>query len=170
MSFLCPIQVVIDPALVSPRRLRELLLLMKDFSPILQTIGETLETEIAEGFDSKGFGTWAELSPYTKKDRERKGYGGLPDLVRTGELRAALTERDAPGHKFLVSANEVTVGVYGAVIPYAYWLDSGTARMPARMLVQARPETMERITQLILEWLGGGLGIRVVADAPIPVG
>ena len=170
MSFLLPFTIVVDPALVTGRRLDELMEILKDLKPILKTIGETLETEIAQGFASRGFGTWAELSPLTRADRMRQGYGSQPDLVRSGDLRAALTEADAPGHKFLVSANEVRVGVYGSVVPYAYWLQRGTPRMPARLLVQARPETIDRIVQSIMEWLGGGPGIRVMAGAPLPVG
>jgi phage gpG-like protein len=170
MSLLLPITIVVDPALVTASRLNELMAMLEDLEPILKTIGETLETEIAQNFASRGFGTWAALSPLTRENRTRSGYGGEPDLVRSGDLRAALTEQDAPGHKFLVSANEVRVGVYGAVIPYAYWLQHGTARMPARLLVQVRPETIDRIVQIIMDWLGGAAGIRVMAGGALPVG
>lgn len=170
MSEVLPIHIVIDPRLVSEYRLAELLERCADFSPVLQTIGHVLEDSIFQWFTSQGFGTWAPLSAYTIAEKERLGYGDQPPLVREGTLRDGLTRPDAPGHKFLVSPNEVTVGVYGEVVPYAYWLDSGTARMPARALVHATPEAIDKILEIVLDWMGGSEGVRVYADTPLTVG
>ena len=167
MSVSQSFEIVIDPQLVSRERLEMLMEKLADFQPVLQEIGTILEGQLAENFDTRGYGSWAPLSAFTLKDKQRKGYGGQSDLVRTGELRAALTERDAPGHKFLVSGSEVIVGVYGAVIPYASLLANGTARMPARILAQLLPGTQQQIIEIITEWLGGGEGIRVIAGAPV---
>ena len=140
---------------------------LTDFAPILQEIGGLLEGQLAENFDTRGYGGWAPLSDFTVLDKARKGYAGQPDLVRTGALRAALAERDAPGHKFLVSGDQIIVGVYGAVIPYASYLANGTARMPARILAQLMPGTQQHIIEIITEWLGSGEGVRVIAGAAI---
>jgi hypothetical protein len=168
MSQTLAVHVLIDPALVSPDRLDELMRKMRDFSPVLQSVGAEVEQGLAASFDSQGFGGWAPLKESTRKEKERLGYGDQPDLVRTGELRAALTERGAKGHKFLVGPEGVIVGVYGDVVPYAVYQARGTSRgLPARILIQVSPGTIDRIIQIITDWLGGGPGVRVWADAPV---
>ncbi len=159
--------IVIDPALVSPERLRQLMVMCRDFSPILADIGNVLEEELAENFFTRGFGTWAPLAAATQRDRYRGGFSGRPDLIRSGALFEALTERGAPGHKFLVSQHGISVGVYGDVIPYEYWLAYGTRRMPARVLVQIGTDGQQRIVQLIKQWLGADAGIEVTMDDPV---
>lgn len=167
MSVVLNVEVVIHPALCSsPERLEELLAKVADFNPVLTSVGGALEEGIAEWFTSQGDGTWAALAPSTVLDRFRKGYGPNQELVRTGRLLEALTERDAPGHKFLISGDSVQVGAYGEAVAYMGYLADGTKRMPGRMLVQIPPGTMDRIVQLILEWLGGPDGVTVTAGFP----
>ncbi len=149
---------------MSPERLQELLEKTADFGAILQDVGSAAETGLREWFDTQGGGTWAALRPSTLLDRQRKGYGGEPDLVRTGELRAALTERGAPGHKFLVGAQSIQVGVYGSV-PQSALARTGRNR-PARILAMITPGAQEKIIQILTEWLGSGAGVRVVAGIP----
>lgn len=168
MSQVLQIQVVIDPSLVDPDRLDRLLELTRDYSPVLATIGDIFEEELAENFEMQGFGQWAQLKRSTWEEKDRLGYSGQPPEARSGDMFRGLTQRDAPGHKFLVSADSVCVGVYGDVIPYAYWQDTGTRVLPARILAQVRPETVDRLIQLIIEWLGGAqAGVNVYADASI---
>lgn len=164
MSVSQTFEIVINASLVSPQRLEELLALTRDFSAILQDVGGAVEEGLAEWFDTQGEGSWAALRPSTIKDRARKGYAGEPDLVRTGELRAALTERGAPGHKFLVGPQSIEVGVYGTV-PQSALARPGRNR-PARILAVITPDAQDRIIQILTDWLGGGAGVRVVAGAP----
>lgn len=164
MTLALPVEVVIDPSLCSPERLADLMEKIQDYGPVLQSVGGVLEEGLLEWFTSRGEGTWALLSVTTIRDKIQRGFGDMPDLVRTGELRAGLTERDAPGHKFLVSASAVMVGVFGDVIPRANWLATGRANMPARVLVNISAGTQERILDLIREWLGGADGVMVYAD------
>jgi len=167
MSSMLNAHIVIDPSLVTPERLRELLAMCRDFLPVLQDIGDILEEQLAENFFTRGFGTWAPLAAATQKERYRLGFSGRPDLIRTGALFEALTERGAPGHKFLVSAHGISVGVYGDVIPYEYWLAYGTRRMPARLLVQIGTDGQQRIIQMIKQWLGADAGVEVTMDDPV---
>lgn len=167
MSTVIHAHIVIDPALVSPQRLQELMSMCRDFSPILSDVGNVLEDEIAENFFTRGYGTWAPLAKATQRERYRLGFSGRPDLIRTGALFEALTKRGAAGHKFLVSSNSLTVGVYGDVIPYEYWLANGTRRMPARVLVQVGTDGQARIIQLIKQWLGADAGVEVTMDDPV---
>lgn len=164
MSVSQTFEIVIDASLVSPQRLEELVALTRDFSAILQDVGGAVEGGLQEWFDTQGDGSWAALRPSTVKDRTRKGYAGHPDLVRTGELRAALTERGAPGHKFVVGPQSVEVGVYGTV-PQSVLARPGKNR-PARILAAITPDAQERIIQILTDWLGGGAGVRVVAGVP----
>jgi len=167
LSVAVQVEIVVHPSLCSsPERLEALLAKIADFRPILQDVGGAVEEGIAAWFTSQGEGTWAALAHSTVLDRFRKGYGPNNELVRTGKLLAALTEHDAPGHKFLVSANSVQVGAYGEAVQYMGWLADGTPRMPGRILVQLTPGTMERILQLILDWLGGPDGVTVTAGFP----
>lgn len=170
MSIVVPIHVLLDPALVSdPARVEALLVKMSNFAPVLESLGQPLEQEIAEWFTSQGEGTWAELAPSTVRDRFRKGFGPNNPLVRTGKLLAALTERGAEGHKFLVTENSLTVGAYSDAIVYMSRLAEGdaAAHLPARMLVNVRAGFIDRAIDAILEWLGAGPGVTVYADAPL---
>ena len=172
MSVSIQVHVLIDPSLVADAdRLAELLGKIRDFSPVLETAGGLLEEGIREWFTSQGEGTWAELSPATVRDRFRRGYGPNNPLVRSGDLLAALTEEGAPGHKFLVSETGVSVGAYSGALVYMDRLASGDPahRLPARMLVSVPAGQIDRIIDLISEWLGGGPGVRVWADPPVPV-
>lgn len=154
------VEVVVHPASVQAGRLPALLEAIRDYSPILQTVGEVIEQELSENFTTQGFGDWAPLANSTVKERFRKGYGPNQPLVRTAKLKDALTIRDAPGHKFLVGPSGIVVGLIGEVVPYGSVLDRGNPakRLPARALIQVRAETRERLIQIIQEWLVGKAG------------
>ena len=166
MSVVLPVTVLISAELVSsPERLEDLLARIQDFSPVLEEVGSLIEEALAENYATRGFGTWAGLAQSTLRQKERHGYDGGP-LVKTGTLLAALTQRDAAGHKFLVQPDSVSVGVYGEAIAYAQFLSRGTRRMPARVLVQLTPGTVDAILALIVDWLGGPDGVTVTAGLP----
>lgn len=167
MSLSTTFEIIIDPALMDRERVTFLIEKLADYAPVLEEIGVVLEEQMAENFLSQGYGGWAALKPSTLRDKAQKGYGGQLMLVRRGDLRAAVTQRGAPGHKFLVSGSQVIVGVYDDVIPYAYWLAHGTRRMAGRILAQMTAEAQQQIVEIITQWLGGGEGVRVLANPPI---
>ena len=166
MTYVLPVEVVITPSLVSPERLDEMMRMARDYSPVLIDVGAVVEGALGANFRTLGYGTWAPLADSTLRDKRRAGHMLNTPLVRTGRLYDALTTRGAPGHKFLVSEDSVTVGVYPDVVPYAAWLAGGTRRMPARVLVQLSDQDISDIVGLIKEWLGGE-GVEVRVDAPL---
>ena len=155
MATQLPVEIWFDPALASPEAAADILGKLADFSPILQEIGGILETGEADWFDSRGEGTWDALTPATRADKARKGFGDRADLVRTGELREALTTLGAPGHKFIVTGDSVTIGADDAVIPWANYQAS------MRVIVNITADTMDRVIRAITDWLGGGDAVRV---------
>lgn len=81
---------------------------------------------------SEGSGEWPQLAASTVRDRERKGYGGQPMLVRTGAVRAAMVQPwNAAGGVWEVQPDSVTMG---SDIDVAGYLHGGTSKMPARSL------------------------------------
>lgn len=56
---------------------------------VLSDIGDVMITEFTENFPEEGRRLneeWAELAESTKLEKARLGYGGMPILVRTGNL------------------------------------------------------------------------------------
>jgi hypothetical protein len=108
-----------------------------DLSMAWEQIGMDLLQDNALQFASAGGAMpgdpWKPLRPSTEADRIRHGYGGpAPMLQRTGETRASLTVRGAPGNVFRVRPDGVEVG---SSLQKAAWLHNGTKRMEARRLV-----------------------------------
>lgn len=119
---------------------------IEDMSPVWEQIGEDLLADFASNFADEGgvFGQgawaqWAPLAQSTIADRLRRGYDAGPILERTGQLRQSTTERGTPGNVFIVAANGVEVGT---LTPYAKYHQSGTRRMPKRVIVGLTPERM----------------------------
>lgn len=152
-----PVEIIFDPSLAAPGAAESILAKLSDFDPILQEIGYLLEEGEMEWFDSYGQGLWSPLAPSTILDKRRKGFSDQPAVVRTGSLRDALIFHDAPGHKFLVTSNSVTIGVDDDVIPYANYQAS------MRVIVNITADTRERVIRAITDWLGGGMAIEVYA-------
>lgn len=170
MSVSTTAEIVIHPELCQDRdALLDLQARLKSEGAVLIAIGGVLEDDIAQWFDSRGGGSWAPLSPVTIAQKTHLGFGGMPDLVRSGVLRAGLTQRDAFGHKFLVSPHSITVGVYGTVIPYAVALNNGapSRNLPARMLVPITAGARERITKILADWLGNSKAVSIYLQPPL---
>jgi len=87
---------------------------------VLPKLVPVLEGAVARQFDAQGagpeMGSWAPLSESYAAWKE-KHYPGQPILVRTGKLRAALTDSNAPGARRDVSGESLSYGTTG--IPYA---------------------------------------------------
>ena len=143
-------QIIIDPNInTTPEKLEALQQRLADMKPVMADIGDIFQQELADNFDSQGGGSWVSLAPSTIR---RKTTDQM--LVETGALRDALTTRGAAGNKFLVSNNEVVVGVYPDVLPRAWWINSGTRRMPARMIINVTD--MNRVVNALVDFLSGG--------------
>jgi phage gpG-like protein len=56
-------------------------------------IGADLARAQRAWWASKGEGSWPPLKPATVREKQRLGYGRRPMLVRTGELRRAMTQQ-----------------------------------------------------------------------------
>ena len=147
---------------------------LRDFSPILEEsggVGDIIDEALYENFVTQGYGAWAPSWRNRQCGTFPKGYGPNIPLFRTGDAFAALTDRDSPTHKFLVSKSGIVVGAYTDRLRYIEALADGNpaTHLPARILVQVTPEYIEKIIALLAEWLGGGDAVTIFADAPIEV-
>lgn len=138
--------------------------LIDNLEPAWEAIGYELLKDFDLQFTSEGgvFGEWAALADATVRDRERKGYGGEgPMEVRTGALKAAVTQRGAPGNVFEVDG---MIGTFGVEMQLAEWQHYGTRKMPARPLVGLSFYRRSAIINEIDDWIktqiaAAGLGI-----------
>lgn len=85
----------------------------------------------AAHFASEGAGQWPQLAASTVRERERKGYGNQPMLVRDATLRARMVQPWAAGGLWDAQPGSLT---FGPDLFYAGWLHEGTDKMPARSL------------------------------------
>ena len=166
MSTTIPLEIVLDAErLSSPEALAELQAKLADFAPILAKVGEAIEEGLLANFNSEGEGSWAALKDST---RRQKAHDGFPDAseYRSGRLKAAVTQHDAPGHIFTINENSVTVGVDTAVVRYAGIQNDGSVKhgLPGRILVQVGPGCLAEIVTIITDWLGGGDAVRVYVN------
>jgi len=145
----------VDPNLIPDGELAPLLEALQDFEPVLEDFGRTLAAGEQQGFASQGafYGDeWAGLAPNTVKERFREGYGPNAPLVRTGNLA------DAIGQTINLTPDSVQVGVDAADVPYANYLQSGTARMPARILMAVTDDMIDEMAQTLREFLANATG------------
>ena len=111
-------------------------------------VGQAAMADVDARFDTAGYGTWVPLSPITIA---RKGHDTI--LIDTGNMRASVGISD-------VKPTRVTVTVpYGGkdndpAVPVRHQLGLGT-NLPQRKIVDVTPQLLERLTPIILDWLGG---------------
>lgn len=145
----------VDPNLIADEDLGPLLEALQDFAPVLDDFARTLTAGEKAGFASQGafYGEeWAPLAPATVKDRLRKGYGPNAPLVRTGALA------DSIGEAVSLTPDSVQVGVDTAAVPYASFLQGGTAKMAARVLVAVTDDMIDDMMQALRAYLAGATG------------
>lgn len=107
---------------------------VKDLSPVWAEVDTYLRGAVGEQFSTvgrRGGTEWAKLSPKYKIWKDYF-YPGRPILVRTGDLKASLTEF---GGNHIFRAERAGMG-FGSRIPYAGYHQSGTRTMPARPPIQ----------------------------------
>src|SRR3990172_8086196 len=102
---------------------------MKDMTPVMRTIGQTIRASVQKNFETGGRpGTWIGLSPATL--RKRRGKGERRILVDTARLKNSINVRaGGPSH--------VTVGtnvIYAAIHHFG-----GMAGRGRKVKIAARP-------------------------------
>ncbi len=161
----------IDPAALPGGDYAELLAALEDFSPVIAQFTAIQREYDIENFESRGDTfdqPWQPNAPSTERERERLGYGGSPQLVRTGLLFSALGEYASDTS----SASTVGVDLSAFPVPYPSYLQSGTGTMPGRVLVGVNnpdeQQLLEDALKAYLEQKGfpaDSITIELTADA-----
>lgn len=121
-----------------------------DLTPVMDSIGQEMETRVSNRFETQtdplgvAWSPWAEA---TKKSYPEDGNGRLLD--RYGDMLASLAHE----------ADESSV-TYGFAMPYAAYHEFGTKTMPRRGLLTADPEAgtlSEADSVAVLELISGYL-------------
>lgn len=101
-----------------------------DMTPVMDSIGQRMETLVSNRFETRTDPMGVPWSPWaesTKASYPEKGHGFLLD--RLGDLLGGISHQ----------ANQSSV-TYGFDVPYAAYHEFGTDRMPRRGLLTADPE------------------------------
>lgn len=130
--------------------------LTKNFAPLWEIIRgkegdsgvDTIRGGIANSFHNKvsPYGrAWASLTENYMK-RKQKKYPGQTTLVASGSLFNSLTRRTGFTVDIPISGTRF---VYGTIIPYAGYLQSGTKKMISRAFLGFRNDQKKAINALI---------------------
>ena len=144
----------VDPNLIPDNDLAPLLQALQDFEPVLEEWEETLQSGEKENFASQGgfFGDpWAALAPSTLRNKAQQGFPAT-SLVRTGRLQ------DAIGQAITLTPDTVSVGVDSAEVPYAAYHQTGTSRMPARVLFAITDDMADAMMNTLRSYLANATG------------
>src|SRR6185437_13391893 len=103
---------------------------VSSLEPAWTEVGEDLMADFARNMIQGGgfFGggsRWPPLAPSTIKDKQRKGFGGMPIMWRTGALAESLADKGAEGNVFQAGADYVVVG---SSLFYAKFHQSGSRK------------------------------------------
>lgn len=131
---------------------------VSDYRPIWPLIYGEFQAEVKGQFESQGEQggqAWAPLSDNPPgrgyASWKQRHYPGQPILVRTGELKASLTDPHAPGAVFEPQPKQMTMG---SNVPYAIYHQKGTGKMPARPEIELtekwKRETMRHIQDFLV--------------------
>ena len=145
----------VDPNLIPDEDLAPLLAALQDFEPVLEDFGRTIAGGEKAAFASQGgeYGQeWAALAPSTVLDRFRHGFGPNQPLVRTGALASSI------GEAVSLTPDSVQVGIDTGAVPYAGYLQGGTRKMPARLLVALTDDMIDQMMQTLRAYLAGVTG------------
>lgn len=119
---------------------------LDSFEKVWPFITKAMERALAEHFGSEGsddtsHGQWAPLSPKYKAWKDAH-YPGAPIMVRSGNLKKALTD-SAAAHAYRASnAQSMVFGTED--LPYATYHQEGTDHMPARPPIDFNKDEFEK--------------------------
>lgn len=103
-----------------------------DLRPVMNVIGTGYRKEVGAIFNRqqpRGEGQrWPQLSDKYKAWKEKR-FPGMPILVRTGELKASMTESGANGN---ISIIDKVSGIFGTTVKHGAYHDQGGPKMPRR--------------------------------------
>ncbi|MBI4822655.1 MAG: phage virion morphogenesis protein [Nitrospirae bacterium] len=127
---------------------------IKDMSPAMQRVASIMQSSVEKNFDAEGRPKWHPLHPLTIRDRMRQGYWPGKILHRTGALRASIAQ--------YFDSRRAGVGTnlkYAAVHQYGELtsIKGRRALIPARPFLKLTDEEMGEITNVINDYLLGGL-------------
>ena len=108
-----------------------------------------LENFVYEGSGFPNRRRWQSLKPSTMKERARKlgpNYASHPILTRTGKLRNSI--------RYKAKRNILT---YYTQVKYAQYHVTGTSKIPERNFMLLNQETVELLTEEIINWMLGGV-------------
>ena len=90
---------------------------------LMPALSSRVKAIVQQGFDDVfgqgGIPKWVKLSPLTERERQRKGYGSQPMLVRTGRLRSSYTT-DAEASW----TSTDTQLIFSSKVPYAGYVEA----------------------------------------------
>lgn len=124
----------------------------EDARPAWEVLAGSFQTAQRRQFRSEGTygsGGWAPLSPRYAAWKARN-YPGAPILVRTGDLRASLTERP-----FGVEVIEPRFAIFGSDVRYGLFHQQGDG-VPRRRPVELPESLRRRWVKVLQRWLVTG--------------
>jgi len=133
--------------------------------PLLeQLVDEVVQPAIRSNFETQGTrlggNHWVSLSQYTLEDKAKHGYPS-DILVRTGRLKRRATSKAVwtfngqQGHAF------ITASSFGEHHKVAVAHHTGTARMPDRPFLAVTPEDVNKMEQIVNEWISDNFNARI---------
>lgn len=135
---------------------------LSDYRPLWPIIEDDFYAQVKDQFKTEGEeggAKWAPLSPDYAGYKEAH-FPGTAILVRTGDLRASLTNPNDPNTVRIEERKTLTLG---SRIGYAIFHQTGTKKMPARpeiQLTEAFKRTTMHHAQQYLVQMANQLGFR----------
>lgn len=126
---------------------RAIMRLSKAFTPgsaaMLHAI-IAVEEVIAEGFQQNFYNQLDEQGNPWPPRKDSKPH---PLLIKTGKMFEAATNTRSPAHFSDIEGTTLITGISDAAVPYAKYHHTGTRIMPARRVIYATKETLQRAAE-----------------------
>jgi hypothetical protein len=138
---------------------------LEAIAAVYGTLSEGFAEEIAEWIEGNALpfieqawprSFWAKLSEATIKDKEARGYGGMPPLQRTQDMFTAATGGE--GSTLEIWEDGGIFGVNVEAIPYALWHHTSTAFMPYRRWYELEEAVLEELERSLQDKLDRAVG------------
>lgn len=124
--------------------------------PVLTVIGQVHRKQELRIFATQGTagasGAWPKLSPAYAKRKRKAGFGSRI-LVRTGAMKATLTQAGGPGyHQSFQRVGALAVFLLGGFSRIAGYHRRGTPPLPRREMLQKTQAQIAEIRRALFEW------------------